>query len=409
MRTLSLTEDEIKRRKKIFHLFLTKVRNRQCAAGLHKWCDFILSLRHEERTQRKAAARWKHALVHRSFSTWHDSVLTLVRNRNLIARALKRLQHRCLTRCLEQWLALVDDRCSLRHRMLQCLARWRQVLIDGGFRKWVATTARQARSRYKLELDEAQRLTVRQKEHYEEAKRHAQLKICVVYYRIRWLRASLRKWREGTSRTKKVAQMKRRAAHTFRNVHLARSFSSWRTNTIHEIRRRQSLQRLELSVGLRRQHDRMVRSIINRMRHRLVHQCFSSWRESQLTTKRARAFVLRARRGTEARCLTKWRAQVTSEMEERSARRRHMQIILFKMTRSLVSRGWRAWLRCLEIQRSDFRQREERERERERRVRRAIASMRRTNIVLAFRRWYVVGSGSMCLFVFFFLFSPLVA
>ena len=76
------------------------------------------------------------------------------------------------------------------------------MLIDGGFRKWVATTARQARSRYKLELDEAQGLTVRQKEHYEEAKRHAQLKICVVYYRIRWLRASLRKWREGTSRTK---------------------------------------------------------------------------------------------------------------------------------------------------------------------------------------------------------------
>ena len=390
VRTLSLTEDEIKRRKKIFHLFLTKVRNRQCAAGLHKWCDFVQSLRHEERTQRKAAARWKHALVHRSFSSWHDSVLILVRNRNLIARALKRLQHRCLTRCLEQWLALVDDRCCLRHRMLQCLTRWRQVLIDGGFRKWVATNTRQARSHYKLELDEAQSLTFRQKKHYEEAKRHAQLKICVVYYRIRWLRASLRKWREGTSRTKKFAQIKRRAANTFRNLHLARSFSSWRTNTIHEFRRRQSLQQLELSVGLRRQSDRMLRSIINRMRHHLMHRCFSSWRESQLTTKRARAFVLRSRRGTEARCLTKWRAQVTNEMEERSAKRRHMQIVLFNMTRSLVSRGWRAWLRCLEIQRSDFRQREERERVKQRRVRRAIASMRRSNVVLAFRRWCVV-------------------
>ena len=146
----------------------------------------------------------------------------------------------------------------------------------------------------------------------------------------------------------------------------------------------------------------MLRSITNRMRHHQVHRCFSSWRESQLTTKRARAFVLRSRRGTEARCLTKWRAQVTNEMEERSAKRRHMQIVLFNMTRSLVSRGWRAWLRCLEIQRSDFRQREEIGRAIERRVRRAIASMRRSNVVLAFRRWcvVVVVPSIVCFFLF---------
>ena len=74
----------------------------------------------------------------------------------------------------------------------------------------------------------AQRLTVRQKEYYEETKRHAQLKVCVVYYRIRWMRAALNVWKSGHLRSQKIQHLRRKSIRLLSKRLEKFAFDYWR-------------------------------------------------------------------------------------------------------------------------------------------------------------------------------------
>ena len=144
-------------------------------------------------------------------------------------------------------------------------------------------------------------------------RRHAQLKVCVVYYRIRWMRAALHLWNEKTVRHKNIEHIQQRAIRRLRMLTEGRMFSAWRGAVIRWIKQREASQTLHLRVNLQQYHDGMMRSILMRMKHRLVSIMFSRWQHQWRNQRKMLRFVLRTSKMTEARCFDQWSEVVVSE------------------------------------------------------------------------------------------------
>ena len=145
----------------------------------NQWNAMVHHDRNKERKMKRATLRWKNKLVNRCISTWRADVANSLRVRMVVKRALARVVFRQRSLCFNAWYDAILNIQHQRLKMSQMIHRWEHAHVDSAFRTWVNNDRRHAQHLYRDELDEAQRLTVRQKEYYEETR-------CVLFFYFRF-------------------------------------------------------------------------------------------------------------------------------------------------------------------------------------------------------------------------------
>ena len=165
---------------------------------------------------------------------------------------------RNLSKCFETWWYTTSQNLHLKNKMKVFIYNWKYNNITCSFQKWKNVNQFMKEKKYVKALNEAQRLTVRQKEYYEETKRHAQLKVCVVYYRIRWMRAALNVWKSGHLRSQKIQHLRRKSIRLLSKRLEKFAFDYWRRKILYLIKERVKETTLSLDIGvLQHQHTIM--------------------------------------------------------------------------------------------------------------------------------------------------------
>ena len=165
---------------------------------------------------------------------------------------------RNLSKCFETWWYTTSQNLHLKNKMKVFIYNWKYNNITCSFQKWKNVNQFMKEKKYVKALNKAQRLTVRQKEYYEETKRHAQLKVCVVYYRIRWMRAALNVWKSGHLRSQKIQHLRRKSIRLLSKRLEKFAFDCWRRKILYLIKERVKETTLSLDIGvLQHQHTIM--------------------------------------------------------------------------------------------------------------------------------------------------------
>jgi hypothetical protein len=320
----------------LLRMTMSKMRLRCLWNGWASWRELVDHLRRSEQASRRAMKLWLHQALHRGFNGWRNQVSERKHNRFVVKRSILRIQRGALHRGFQAWQAKVLAKLELKKKMQLLGVRLKYGWLRVAWQHWVRCDVIQQKHMARRELFEAQDLTVRQRKHYEETQRHAQLKLCVVYYRARWKRLAYRQWKARVSIFRAAAQTRVRALARVRMRREAKSFSTWRSVV------RNTVQNRMRSLAAERDSRRRIQiqtSLLRRWRHRIVFKGFHRWCDYALSRRRLRGYIVRVQYRSVARCWSTWDAFT----QARARLRKQMVHVMHAWQERSLSKGVRRW------------------------------------------------------------------
>ena len=107
--------------------------HRQKYTHYRKWCALV----REKRKLVRFMLRMKNMKIYSMYAMWKNNVGVIKEQKRRLARTISRSFNSKLHSCMDKWCEFVNDRSFLRKRMVVATKRWRLLVMNQGYRRWV--------------------------------------------------------------------------------------------------------------------------------------------------------------------------------------------------------------------------------------------------------------------------------
>ena len=110
-----------------------RIVHRQKYTYYRKWCALV----REKRKLVRFMLRMKNMKMYSMYAMWKNNVGVIKEQKRRLARTVSRSFNSKLHSCMDKWCEFVNDRSFLRKRMVVATKRWRLLVMNQGYRRWV--------------------------------------------------------------------------------------------------------------------------------------------------------------------------------------------------------------------------------------------------------------------------------
>ncbi len=116
--------EELKKKTLIVKKCMARMTRTFLLSSYNTWKKYFLVVKEQEQKQHRAAMKWYHILLQRSFSSWSINVNEKKKIQFVLKKVISKIKNKRLNCCMNVWLELVQTRQVLRHRMIVTAQQW---------------------------------------------------------------------------------------------------------------------------------------------------------------------------------------------------------------------------------------------------------------------------------------------
>ena len=294
--------DERIRLKDVATRVMKRMMNRLAASVFDAWYDEIREqVENREAAYRSVIIMMKLRMVQWCFKEWARKCVGIAQARDSRKREiLGRIRHRAVVICLQEWKAYTQDAMKLRRYYA---ARWLNALLAKLFDAWRDIAHVEAGKRLKMRamairMARRTEVIVLQEWHAYVMEAHSYMRAAMGRWMNEQLNAAFETWHDVVSTKLKLQRMAKQVWARYSNALLVKVVLGWRGLVADELERRASItmRAMEFLTGkqelvlkgrfetwsswVKAEKDRresLKRSVIMRVRNRLLAACWNMW------------------------------------------------------------------------------------------------------------------------------------